>query len=194
MNDLVELSASDLEVTTGGLNWEGNRLSDNVEDRRTPIDTTGEFARYDRALDAEIADYGYGLSTDITTPGQVRAYDDMMVALDKANDDFVCSNLFGADFPRYDIDTPGEFQRWDKTDSPGGYDGARNQESEPVAPADFSVWGADASDVLNDGGMELGGGNFAGETFAAESFAGGGGGFGGGGGASLETYAQTEQC
>ena len=73
MNDLVELSASDLEVTTGGLNWEGNRLSDNGADRRTPIDTTGEFARYDRALGAAIAEYGYGLSTDITARGQLPA-------------------------------------------------------------------------------------------------------------------------
>ena len=168
MNDLVELSASDLEVTTGGLNWEGNRLSDNVEDRRTPIDTTGEFARYDRALDAEIADYGYGLSTDITTPGQVRAYDDMMVALDKANDDFVCSNLFGADFPRYDIDTPGEFQRWDKTDSPGGY-GTPDEDTAP----DFKMWGADASDALKDGDVAMAGG---------------------GGGGALEVHGLTEEC
>ncbi len=157
----------DLAQISGGLNWEGNPLSENVIDLRTPlvIGTPGDFARYDRGIDAVNAENPYWDSVGpIATQGEIRAYDDMMVALDKLNDDFVCSNLFGdpafnLDLTRrLDVDTPGEFQRWDKTDSPGGYDGNRGNTNDGFQPTDFNQY-ADAAPA--DGGDFASGGDFA---------------------------------
>ena len=73
---LERCSEEDLAMTSGGLNWEGNRLSDTVEDRRTPIETTGDFARYDRGLDAYNAVWGQVTPTPpISTPGDFARYD-----------------------------------------------------------------------------------------------------------------------
>lgn len=51
--ELIVLELASLENVVGGMNMTGQRESTNVEDMRgTNIRTTGDFARYDRALDA----------------------------------------------------------------------------------------------------------------------------------------------
>jgi hypothetical protein len=47
-----ELNEQELALVAGGMDMTNQETSTNVEDVRTPILTTGDFARYDRALDA----------------------------------------------------------------------------------------------------------------------------------------------
>jgi hypothetical protein len=54
--DLTALELSELEEVVGGMDMTGQEESTNVEDMRgTNIVTTGDFARYDRAMDAAYA-------------------------------------------------------------------------------------------------------------------------------------------
>ncbi|MBK6693177.1 MAG: hypothetical protein IPG50_13380 [Myxococcales bacterium] len=72
---LAELDDATLGEVTGGLRWEGNRDSANVEDARTPLDSPGAFARFDRDLDASNDAWPDQTPRTINTPAELNNYE-----------------------------------------------------------------------------------------------------------------------